>query len=81
MLNPRKAPGMDLIKAQMLKELPHGALINLLHIFNAVLRSSYWPTCLKKAQIIMILKSGKDLTEQTFRHIALLACRPQSPKS
>ena len=48
MLNPRKAPGMDLITAQMLKELPHKGLINLLHIFNAILRSSYWPTSLKK---------------------------------
>jgi hypothetical protein len=48
MLNPRKAPVMDLITAQMLKELPHEGLINLLHIFNAILRSSYWPTSLKK---------------------------------
>jgi hypothetical protein len=54
MLNPRKAPGMDLITAQMLQELPHEGLINLLHIFNAILRSSYWPMTLKKAQIIMI---------------------------
>jgi hypothetical protein len=49
MLNPRKAPGMDLITAQMLKELRHEGLINLLHIFNAILRSSNWQTSLKKS--------------------------------
>jgi hypothetical protein len=51
MLNPRKAPGMDLITAQMLKELPHEGFIHLLHIFNAILRSSYWPTSLKKHKL------------------------------
>jgi len=54
---------MDLITAQMLKELPHEGLIKLLHIFNAILRSSYWPTSKKKAQIIMILKPRKDPTD------------------
>jgi len=73
MLNPRKAPGMDLITAQMLKELPHEGLVNLLHIFNAILRCSYWPTSLKKAQIIMILKPGKDPTDvSSYRPISLL---------
>jgi len=49
MLNPRKAPGMDLITAQMLKELPHEILTHLLHILNAILRNSYWSTSLKKS--------------------------------
>ena len=50
MLNPSKAPGMDLITAQMLKELPHEGLINLLHILNAVLRNSYWSTSLNSTK-------------------------------
>ena len=49
MLNPRKAPGMDLITAHMLKELPQEGLTHLLHILNAILRNSYWPTSLKKS--------------------------------
>ena len=64
---------MDLITAQMLKELPHEGLIKLLHIFNAILKSSYWPTSIKKAQIIMILKPGKDPTDvSSYRPISLL---------
>ena len=31
LLNPRRVPGMDLITAQMLKELPHEGLLNLLY--------------------------------------------------
>ena len=73
MLNTRKAPRMDLITAQMLKELPHEGLINLLHVLNAVLRNSYWPTSLRKAQIIMILKPVKDPTDvSSYRPVSLL---------
>jgi len=73
MLNTRKAPGMDLITAQMLKELPHQGLTHLLHILNAILRNSYWPTSLKKGQIIMIPKPGKDPTDVSlYRPISLL---------
>ena len=32
LLNPRRAPGMDLITAQMVKELQHEGLLNLLYI-------------------------------------------------
>jgi len=31
LLNPRRAPGMNLITVQMLKELPHEGLLNLLY--------------------------------------------------
>jgi len=73
MLNPRKASGMGLITAQMLKELPNESLTHLLHILNAILRNSYWPPSLKKAQIIMIPKHGKDPTDaSSYRPISLL---------
>jgi hypothetical protein len=38
MLNQIQAPGLDLITARMLKELPKEGLVNLMYIFNAILR-------------------------------------------
>jgi hypothetical protein len=35
-LNPHRAPGIDPITAQMLKELPHEGYLNLLYILNAI---------------------------------------------
>jgi hypothetical protein len=65
---------MDLITAQMLKELPHEGLLNLLYIFNTVLRLNYWPKSLKRAQIIMIPKPGKDPKDvSSYRPISLLS--------
>jgi hypothetical protein len=46
MLHPRRAPGIGLITAQMLKELPHEGLLLLMYIFNAILRTDCWPTSL-----------------------------------
>jgi hypothetical protein len=43
MLNQEKAPGLDLITARMLKELPKEGLVTLLYIFNAILLLEYWP--------------------------------------
>jgi hypothetical protein len=40
MLDQKKAPGVDLITARMLKELPKG-LVKLKYIFNAILRLEY----------------------------------------
>jgi len=58
-LIPLKAPGSDLITAQMLQETPPEGLQTLLHIFNAITRLEYWPVPLKYAKIIMIPKPGK----------------------
>jgi hypothetical protein len=38
MLNQIKAPGLDLIPARMLKELPNKVLVNLMYIFSTILR-------------------------------------------
>jgi hypothetical protein len=43
MLGQKKAPGLDLIIAIMSKELPKEGLVNLMYIFNAILRLEYWP--------------------------------------
>ena len=40
-LNQNKAPGLKLITARMLKELPKEGLVNLMYIFNAILQLEY----------------------------------------
>lgn len=73
LLNLKKSPGIDQITAKMIKELPRKGIILLTYIYNAILRTGYWPKCLKVAQIIMIHKQGKEPTEVTsYRPISLL---------
>jgi hypothetical protein len=36
----------------MLKELPKEGLVNLMYIFNAILRLEYWPESVNIAQIM-----------------------------
>jgi hypothetical protein len=73
LLNPRKAPGADLITAKMLEELPRKDLVLLPYIYNAILCIGYWPKPFKIANIIMIGKPGKDLTDvQNYFPISLL---------
>ena len=66
--------GIDLITAQILKELPHeGLLLLLMYIFNAILKIDYWPISLERAQIIMVPKSGKTTKDvSSDRPISLL---------
>jgi len=72
-LNPLKAPGSDLITAQMLQEMPPEGLQTLLYIFSPLTRLKYWPVPLKHAKIIMIPKPGKNSTDITsYRPISLL---------
>jgi len=72
-LNPHRAPGIDLITTRTQQEMPHEGYLNLLYIFNATRRLEYWPKPLKQAKIIMIPKPGKNLTDVTsYRPISLL---------
>jgi hypothetical protein len=64
MSNQKKAPGLHLITARILKELPKEGLVNLMSIFNAILRLEYWPKSLKIAQIMMTAKPGKKSNER-----------------
>lgn len=74
LLNPKKAPGADLLTAKMLKELPRKGIVLLTYIFNAILRIGYWPKSLKTAQIILIGKPGKEPTDvSSYRPISLLS--------
>jgi hypothetical protein len=57
-LHPKKSPGYELITGKILKELPIIGTKYLTQLFNAILLN-YFPTRLKVAQIILILKPGK----------------------
>jgi hypothetical protein len=72
-LNPRKAPGYDLITGRMLKEMPKKGIVHLTTICNAIIRTGYFPVQWEVAQIIMIPKPGKPLEEaSSYRPISLL---------
>lgn len=69
----KKSPGYDLISAVVLKQLPPAALKKLTMIFNAVIKLKYIPLQWKKAEVIVLLKSGKPAsTPSSYRPISLL---------
>jgi hypothetical protein len=73
LLNPHRAPCIDLITAHVLQERPHAGYLQLLHILNAIRRLAHWPTPLKMAKIIMIPKPGRNPTDvASYRPISLL---------
>jgi hypothetical protein len=62
---PKKGSGHHNITAVKLKQLPRKCQMKLLYILNAIPRLNYWPRPLKIAQIIMILKPGKNPADVT----------------
>ena len=71
-LDPKKAPGFDLITPKILKELPKKCITFLACLFNAILRTSHFPVIWKISQIIMIHKPGKPVHEaSSYRPISL----------
>jgi hypothetical protein len=72
-LNPKKAPGYDLITGRLLKEITRKVIMLLTAMFNAVIRTGFYPIQCKIAKIMMILKPGKPTQEVTsYRPISLL---------
>lgn len=68
-----KAPGFDLITADILKNLPVKAITQLTQIMNAALKLRCFPSIWKIAEIIMIEKQGKPPNEaKSYRPISLL---------
>ncbi|KAI5754873.1 hypothetical protein M8J77_012232 [Diaphorina citri] len=72
-INPKKAPGYDLITGLVLKQLPRIADVKITQIINAAFKLKYVPQIWKIAEVIMISKPGKPETELTsYRPISLL---------
>lgn len=72
-IHPTKAPGFDLVTGKVLREMSENCFVLITYIFNAILRTSYFPTLWKVSQIIMIPKPGKKLEDVTsYRPISLL---------
>ncbi|CAK1547668.1 unnamed protein product [Leptosia nina] len=72
-LKPKKAPGFDLITAEVLKNLPKKGIVLLTILFNAILRLQYFPRLWKVSVVNMVAKPGKPSTEVTsYRPISLL---------
>lgn len=68
-----KSPGFDLITSEVANNLPKRAIVHLTHIYNSILRLSYFPLLWKFSNIIMIQKPNKppDSTS-SYRPISLL---------
>jgi hypothetical protein len=62
-LNPKKAPGFDLITGKILKNFKRKALVKLTMVINACIWLNYIPDARKTAEVIMIPKPGKNLSE------------------
>lgn len=72
-LKPKKAPGFDLITPEVLQKLPRKAVMYLTHLFNGILRTSFYPKIWKVSQLTMIPKPGKPPhIISSYRPISLL---------
>lgn len=72
-LDLKKAPGFELITAEVLRNLPRKGIVFITSLFNAVLRVAYFPSIWKVSQITMIPKPGKPPhLPSSYRPISLL---------
>jgi hypothetical protein len=72
-INPKKAPGFDLITGGIWKQLSKKAIVKLTYLYNAAFRLKYVPGNWKPAEVIMIPKPGNPATEGiSYRPISLL---------
>jgi hypothetical protein len=76
-INPRKAPGFDLITGEIPKQLPRKG-VKLTHLINASFRLKYMLQVWKIAEVIIIPKPGKQPKKITsHRPISLLPVVPK----
>lgn len=72
-LKMKKCPGFDLITTEILRHLPHNVILKITQIINASFKMQYVPSFWKVAEVIMIPKPGKPLTDvKSYRPISLL---------
>ena len=71
-INPKKAPGFNLITGEILKQLPRKAIVKLTTLINTAFRLKYVPKLWKVAEVIMIPKPGKPHEVTWYRPISLL---------
>ena len=70
-INPKKAPGYDLITGKILKERSQKGLRAITQIYNIILQTEYFPCQLKVGRIVVTVKPGKYPNDITL-------CRPIS---
>lgn len=69
----RKASGHDFISNKILKNLSNKLFLSLNHIYNSMLRLSYFPSIWKIAVVILLPKMGKPKNvASSYRPISLL---------
>ncbi len=67
---------MDGIDNRILKNLPKKAIVKLLYIINAILKLQHFPQLWKCAEVVPILKSGKNPERlDSYRPISLLSLK------
>jgi predicted metallopeptidase len=72
-MSPKKFPGQEYTSGKILKELSKKGITYLTQIYNAVLRTAYFPQTWKVAQTILIPKPGKPTEDLlSYRPISLL---------
>lgn len=72
-INPKKAPGFDLITGEILKQLSRKAIGKFTNLINLSFRLKYVPKMWKVAEVIMIPKPGKPSNDvASYRPISLL---------
>jgi hypothetical protein len=69
----KKFPGHDLITNYIVKNLPRKAIVYLSHLYNAILRLSFFPKTWKHSIVILILNPNKPPDNPaSYRPISLL---------
>lgn len=72
-INPKKTPGYDKVNGTIIKELSENGKKFVTYLFNAILRTCYFPHQWKTANIILIPKPGKDPSNaSSYRPISIL---------
>lgn len=56
----KKAPGLDAISNETLRNLTPRSVVALTRICNGILRSRLFSTCWKTGEVVMIPKPGKN---------------------